>query len=278
VQSRGDIPWSFGPRPVSATPSLWTRHREDDPPEREEHADFAAELARTVDEALGGSDESVGVRVRGDWFGDRTEELVVDLPAFAEDPDALVSVIERVREMLATGRWRRWRVVVPLRDLAEGGVLALYADATFARRELGSDDLPLHVRRLVLRDAAEREGEEAVRRARRRKLAPLVRGALLPFLAGGEWARVLATEPGDSGYELVWVLHRFAAGEGLDDLDLEPESGYQDVLSLGDDGDFEDTYGAPDRERLRVVLWEVPTDRGRILSITIGERSLRLPF
>ncbi len=304
-----DIPWTHGPRALGDEPSLWTLLSADAPPTEVEHRAFCAAAraflegflerhgmsgaARPEPPESAGHDrgypsepaatgsaslDSPDAYVRGDFFGDRTEELILDPPAFAERPELVAALVRQAQEFLSQPRWSHWRFIVPLRDLSEGGILAVYAEAVFARRELSLDELERHVSRLVLRDAAEREGEETVRRARVERLSPLVRAALIPFLAAGDWARVLHTERGEPGYTLVWVLHRFAPGEGLDDLDLEPESGYQEVMPIGERGDFEDAFGGADRERLLLVCWEVPTARGRRLSLSLGERSSELGF
>lgn len=279
-----EIPWSFGPRALGPEPALWTRSAEDPPPLETEHAAFvddarrfvlafaAAHLAQLGELAPGDLD------VRGDFFGDRTEELVVNTERFAEHPQVVADLVRQAQEFLSQKRWQSWRFLMPLRDLSEGGILAIYRDGVFARTELAPEELENHVRRLVLRDAAEREGEHAVRRERLTRLGPLVRDAILPFLAAGEWARVLASEPGDDGFALVWTLHRFAPGESLDDLELEPESGYQEVFPVGEDGAFVDHYANRDRECLRLVCWEVPSQSTRWLRLRLAERSVELFF
>lgn len=274
-------PWTHGPRPVGDAPEYWTREPGDPPPTPEEHDAFYGAASAVVDRFLaehGFEGPETTAYVRGDFFEDRTETLIVATEAFAERPDVVVELLRVFQAFLDHPKWRRWRLVVPLRDVREGGVLAVYPEAVYARRRLEPDELERHVRRLVLRDVAEREGEETVRRLRRARLAPLVRDVLLPFLASGEWVRVLASEPGEPGYELVFVLHRFRVGERLDDLDLEPESGYQDVMPLADDGEFGDDFGDARRERLWVVSWEVPTGPGRRLDVTLGERRAQLFF
>lgn len=279
-----DIPWTFGPGALGAEPALWSRSAEDPRPDEAEHgalfADarsfvrgFAASHGAELAELAPGD-----LDVRGDFFGDRTEELVVNTERFAEHPKLVTELVRQTQEFLSQKRWQSWRFLMPLRDLAEGGILAIYRDGVFARHELLPEQLESHIRRLVLRDTAEREGEHAVRRERLTRLGPLVRDAILPFLAAGEWARVLASEPGDDGFALVWTLHRFAPGESLDDLELEPESGYQEVFPVGEDGTFVDHYATRDRECLRLVCWEVPSQSTRWLRLRLADRSVELFF
>lgn len=270
-------PWQHGPGPAGARPRPWTLHPEDPPPTAEEHRAFLAGLERLLVSLPAPPGDGPGPRLEGQFRGDRTETLRLDANSYAGRPEALVMLLRVLREFLSQEPYRCWRVLVPL-DPGEGdGLLAVYGGGIFGRRVLGPEALEREVVRRVVRGAAQREGEDAAGRARLARARRALPAAIEELDDLAVPARLVAAEPGEAGYRLVWVLHHLERGETLDDLVIEPECGYQEVFAVTPDGALAPLDGEGPAPRALLVLWEVP-EAARGLTVRARSAMVRLPL
>jgi len=257
--------------PVPPQDGFWMSRRDDAEPTVEEHDAFYPGLRDCLDAAVGDDGHAKEVSaayIRGDFFGDRSEEMYVYGERFVGRVDVLVSAVRAVQRHLAGQP--RWRVIMPLDEGHDFAMVIYPENIFFGAQELDEAALATTLGRYVLFCAGQDKGKRIARETRLDAVAPLLRKALERACATKHPVFVADVEIDDGPG--VWVVHpdkHVITAES--NYRFEPRCYRWEVHPLDGAGGLLADGAEPPAGGGLLVLW-APSERGaRTIRMTRGD-------
>ena len=264
----------IGPVPPQAR-GFWMSRRDDAKPTVAEHDSFYPGLASCLDAAVV-EDGRVGTGsaayIRGDFFGERSEEMYIYGERCAGRVDVLASAVRAVQRHLA--RHPQWRVIVPLGEGPEFAMILYPTKIFFGAQEIDEAALVQLLGGYVLHCASQTKEKRLAAQARLDAVAPQLPAAVQQARASRSSVFV-ADVLSDYGPG-VWIVHPEKSGIAVDvNYRFEPRCYRCETHALDGAGCILGEESEPPQGGGLLALW-APAERGaRTIRMTCGDFTAR---